>query len=150
MSDAGSKDKAVTPVSNPLNRGEVMGDIGLYEVLAVDIKAYIPIQQRQTDYSQERLTITVISIMSCTVLKGLITAHITILPFFGRREQEGAREIFTTLHLLNFTLRWILIPHTVFLLNESHYRLPLASSGKRKSEKLVSCLEDTVLNLSAI
>ena len=41
MSDAGSKDKAVTPASNPLNKGEVMGDIGLYEVLAVvDIKAY--------------------------------------------------------------------------------------------------------------
>ena len=40
MSDAGSKDKAVTPASNPLNKGEVMGDIGLYEVLAVvDIKA---------------------------------------------------------------------------------------------------------------
>lgn len=44
MSDAGSKDKAVTPASNPLNKGEVMGDIGLYEVLAVvDIKAYIPV-----------------------------------------------------------------------------------------------------------
>ena len=42
MSDAGSKDKAVTPASNPLNNGEVMGDIGLYEVLTeVDIKAYI-------------------------------------------------------------------------------------------------------------
>lgn len=42
MSDAGSKDKAVTPASNPLNKGEVIGDIGLYEVLAVvDIKAYI-------------------------------------------------------------------------------------------------------------
>ena len=42
MSDAGSKDKAVTPASNPLNNGDVMGDIGLYEVLAVvDIKAYI-------------------------------------------------------------------------------------------------------------
>jgi hypothetical protein len=43
MSDAGSKDKAVTPASKPLNKGEVMGDIGLYEVLAavVDIKAYI-------------------------------------------------------------------------------------------------------------
>ena len=43
MSDAGSKDKAVTPASNPLNKGEVMGVIGLYEVLAVvvDIKAYI-------------------------------------------------------------------------------------------------------------
>ena len=40
MSDAGSKDKAVTPASNPLNKGEVIGDIGLYEVLAVvDIKA---------------------------------------------------------------------------------------------------------------
>jgi hypothetical protein len=42
MSDAGSKDKAVTPASNPLSKGEVMGDIGLYEVLAeVDIKVYV-------------------------------------------------------------------------------------------------------------
>lgn len=43
MSDAGSKDKAVTPASNPFNKGRVMGDMGLYEVLAVvaDIKDYI-------------------------------------------------------------------------------------------------------------
>jgi hypothetical protein len=57
MSDAGSKDKAVTPASYPLNKGEVMGDIGLYEVLAVvDIKAIDSECNSHTTYNVRQIT----------------------------------------------------------------------------------------------